>query len=186
MADGEDQTKLTPASWLILIGLAAIIGGGIYWKFLIDEREREERQAVAVLPTGVAEAYRAHVEQSILQKVRFVDGGMLIQTRQAVSPEETQIGTRYVPNGAAFYMMCQGQIEAHFASGEELATLAFIDFLDEYDDPPRNLPPMIVPHDSIAARILESELCEQAQTYLVGHGFTASTMEVVMTSDTPR
>lgn len=186
MAGADKANRMTPAGWLILIGLAAVVGGGFYWKHWSDERAMEERQAVAVLPPGIAEVYRAHVEQSISQKVRFVDGGMLIQTREAVSPEESQRGTRYVPNGAPFYMECRGQIEAKFASGEELVTLAFLDYMDEYDDPPRRLPPMGVPYDSVAARTLQSDLCGQAQTYLVGHGFVVSTMEAVMTANMPR
>lgn len=181
-----EKPKNAAAGWLILVGLAAVVGGGFYWNHWSNERAREARQAVSVLPAGIAEAYRAHVAESIALKVRFVEGGMLIQTREAASPEESQRATRYVPHGAPFYMMCQGQIEAHFASGDEVVTLAFIDFLDEYDDPPRRLPPMGAPHDSVAARTLDSELCEQAQTYLEGQGFLPSTMQAVMTANEPR
>jgi hypothetical protein len=185
MSDAERPKNTTPAGWLILIGLSAAICGGFYWNHWSKERAREAREAVSVLPAGIAEAYRAHVEDSIAQKVRFVEGGMLIQTREAISPEESQRATRYVPNGAPFYMVCQGMIEAHFASGDEVVTLAFIDFLDEYDDPPRRLPPRGVPHDSIAARTLDTALCEQARTYLAARGFVPATMQEVMTANMP-
>ena len=180
MAEPPEKTKpsLVGVVFLGFVALAAVYVLSLpILTRLREEREAEQRRAIAVLPAGVADAYEKYVRESLVLKVRPVDGGVLVKTRVYEREEAVDV-LRFVPSSARFYMECRAGVEATFASGAELVALGFLDYVDMAGDRP--FPPLGVPLDSTAARNLFETLCRSARQELANRSFVPSSQDEVM------
>ncbi len=98
-----------------------------------------------------------------------IDTGILVKTYDAEQESEIQEVTRYVSSNAPYFMTCNSDVMATFASGGELVDLHFTDSINPLAHAPP--PALNVPNNSIAASNLFAALCNDARQYLRTQGF---------------
>lgn len=86
--------------------------------------------------------YGRYIGEALRRQIRFVDGGMLVDTREAVAPDYSINVVRYVPVGASFSVRsCMiGSVEVEFDAGEEYVVFRAVDYVESVQSDKGDLP----------------------------------------------
>ncbi|MBL8545057.1 MAG: hypothetical protein JNL81_01260 [Hyphomonadaceae bacterium] len=163
----------------ILLGLGLIAVPWLaIWLFVEVPQDAARREylenrnadaAVELLPPETLARYREHMHSRTRLLVRQLDAGLLVETYDPERGDDLLEVTRFVPSNAPYFLTCESDVQATFASGGELIDLHFTDGINPLGHPPS--PELGVPYNSVAASSLFDALCDDARSYLQGLGF---------------